>query len=101
MYLIPLVRTSRAVAACTLIPNTPILAVSASEIISYTFPFINNSPIFAIDHMILFLIYYFYNNEETLQIMDQYKNKNKEYYKIESFSIILYLSIYFYKILFN
>ena len=56
MYLIPLVRTSRAVAACTFIPGNPIFAISCSEIISYTVPFINNSPIFALDHIILFLL---------------------------------------------
>ena len=95
MYLIPLVRTSRAVAACTFIPYNPIIAVSCSEIISYTLPFINNSPIFALDHMILFLFYYFYYNEQSLQVMNEYKNKYNKYYKIECVSILFYLLNYF------
>lgn len=95
MYLIPLVRTSRAIAACTIISNNPIISISTSEIISYTVPFINNSPIFALDHMILFLFYYFHYNEQSLQIMNEYKNKYNKYYKIECVSILLYLLIYF------
>ena len=52
MYLIPLVRTSRAIVSCILLPENPLLAITASEIVSYTIPFINNSPINAGNNML-------------------------------------------------
>ena len=55
MYLIPLVRTCRAITACTILPNDPLFAITISEITSYTIPFINNSPLNAINNMFLFL----------------------------------------------
>lgn len=95
MYLIPLVRTSRAIALCTILPNNPIIAISTSEIISYIIPFIKNSPIYALNDMIIFLIYYFYYNDSGLLIIEKYKNKYKNFYKLELISILLYLFIYF------
>ena len=95
MYLIPLVRTSRAIAACTIISNNPIIAISTSEIVSYVLPFINNSPIYALNDMVLFLFYYFYYNESAIDIINQYTNKYKNLYKIEWISILTYLFIYF------
>uniref|UniRef100_A0A6C0AXP1 Uncharacterized protein n=1 Tax=viral metagenome TaxID=1070528 RepID=A0A6C0AXP1_9ZZZZ len=91
MYLIPLVRTSRAIAACTLLPDNPLLAITTSEIISYTLPFINNSPIHASNNMILFLFYYFYYNESALELMNDFKKKYIIQYKLESISILIYL----------
>lgn len=91
MYLIPLIRTSRAITACTILPNNPIIAVSISEIISYVLPFINNSFIYAFNDMILFLFYYYYYNESAIQIIQKYKNKYINFYKLEFISIFIYL----------
>lgn len=98
MYLIPLVRTSRAIAACTILPNHPLIAITASETVSYIIPFINNSPLNAINNMILFLFYYISYNESALDVMEQFKNKYKREYIIEFISTLTYLFIYFYNI---
>ena len=98
MYLIPLVRTSRAIAASTILPNHPFIAITTSETISYIIPFINNSPLNAINHMILFLFYYISYNESALAVMEQFKNKYKREYILEFISILTYLFIYFYNI---
>lgn len=94
MYLIPLIRTTRAIAACTILPKDPLLAISTSEIISYTIPFINNSPLYAFNNMVLFLFYYFYYNESGLEIINKYKNKYTIQYELEAISILLYLFFY-------
>ena len=96
MHLIPLVRTSRAIAACTLISKNPIISISISEIVSYIVPFINNSPIYACNHIVLFLFYYYYYNESAIDIINHYTNKYKNLYKIECISIFTYLFIYSY-----
>lgn len=95
MYLIPLVRSGRAIAACTLIPSNPLLAITTSEIISYTIPFINNSPLYAINDMILFLFYYFSYNNSAIDLIEQFKNKYINEYRFEAISIITYLLFYF------
>ena len=96
MYLIPLVRTTRAISACTLFSDNPILAISVSEIISYTVPFINNSPLYAANDIVLFLFYYYYYNESALQIIEKFKNKYLSYYQCENLCIFIYLLNYFY-----
>ena len=97
MYLIPLVRTSRAIAACTIISNNPIISILTSEIVSYIVPFINNSPIYTFNDMVMFLFYYYYYNESAIDIINKYTNKYKNLYKIECISILTYLFIYFHK----
>ena len=94
MYLIPLVRTTRAITACTIFPDNPLLAITTSEIISYTLPFINNSPIYASNNMLLFLFYYFYYTESAIELMNDFKKKYIIEYKFESISILLYLFFY-------
>ena len=95
MYLIPLVRTCIAITACTILPNDPLFAITISEITSYTIPFINNSPLNAINNMFLFLFYFYNYNDSAIDIMDQFKNKYILNYKIESIIILTYLIIYF------
>jgi len=95
MYLIPFVRTTRAIAACTLLPDNPLLAITTSELISYTVPFINNSPIHASNNMILFLFYYFNYTESALQLINDFKKKYIIQYKLESISILIYFFFYF------
>ena len=95
MYLIPFVRTSRAVVACTILPSHPILAVASSELFSYCVPFITNTPFNAINNMVLFLFYYFNYNESALDVMNQFKNKNIVRYNLEILLICFYLINYF------
>ena len=53
--LLPLIRTTRAISVCTLFPNHPIISIATSEIVSYTVPFLINSPLNALNDMILFI----------------------------------------------
>ena len=95
MYLIPLVRTTRAIAACTLIPSNPVLAITTSEIVSYTIPFINNSSLYAINNMILFLFYSYFYYPTAQEVIEKFKNKYINEYRLEAISILTYLIIYF------
>ena len=93
MYIIPLIRTSRALTACTLIPYNPLLAVSLSETTSYIIPFINNSNS---SNDILFFTYYLFNDKIfALYFINKYKNKYILNYKIELFLLSIYLIYYF------
>jgi len=98
MYIIPLIRTSRALTACTLMPHNPFLAVTLSETISYVLPFVNNSKSIT---DIIFFTFYLFNEIEygynyfILYLINKYKNKYIFYYNIELFTIGLYLIYYF------
>jgi len=96
MYLIPLIRTSRAFVATTIFPDNPLFAITSSEIISFIIPFINNNPLYAVNNMVLFIIYYFNYNEYAIDIMEKYKNKYFKYYLTEIISILLYIFNYYY-----
>ena len=95
MYLIPVVRTCRAITACTILPDNPLLAITISEVISYTIPFINNSPIYAINNILLFIFYYFYYTESAIELMNNYEKKYIIQYNFESITILIYLFFYF------
>lgn len=45
MYLIPFIRTGRAITSCLLFPEYPIEAIATSELVSYIGPFINYPPV--------------------------------------------------------
>ena len=96
MYIIPLIRTSRCIVACTILQSNPLLAISSSEIISYGLPFIYNEPLYSISNSMLFLIYYFIFNESAKDIIDKYLNKYSLLYKIEIFGIFVYLFFKFF-----
>ena len=91
MYLIPLIRTSRAIAACSFFPDHPIVAISSSEILSYCVPFIYNSPNNALKDMIFFLFYFYLYNDCAKQLINKFKNKYILFYEIEAICILLYL----------
>ena len=95
MSLIPLVRTTRVVSACTLFPNHPIIAIATSEVISYTIPFISNSPLYAFNNMILFMFYMVYYNESANDVINKFLIKDFNYYLIEFITISIYLFLYF------
>ena len=92
--LIPLIRTTRAVSACTLFPNHPVIAIATSEVISYTTPFINNSPFYAFNKMILFMFYMVYYNESANEIINKFLIKDLNYYLTEFIIISIYLFLH-------
>ena len=94
MYLIPIVRTSRAICACYLIPDYPILAITISEITSYIIPFINNSPLNATNNIILFTFYYIFYNSSAIEIINKYKNRYKLNYYLEILAFLTIFLIY-------
>jgi len=53
----------------SLIQNHPIIAIATSEVISYTIPFISNSPLYAFNNMILFIFYMVYYNKSGNDII--------------------------------
>lgn len=85
------VRITRAISVYTLLPNHPLIAITMSEIISYTIPFIYNSPINALNDMILFIFYKFYYNKSSLSIIDKYKKEYYNYYLCELLLITIFL----------
>tara|TARA_B100000902_G_scaffold375106_1_gene404756 strand:- start:18762 stop:19061 length:300 start_codon:yes stop_codon:yes gene_type:complete len=91
MYLIPLVRTSRAITICTLLPNNPLLSVAVSEITSFIVPFIYNYPNDIFNTAFLFGYYYLYYTESALNLMYKIEKNNNLYYKLEFLSILTYL----------
>ena len=95
LHLIPLIRTTRAISACTLFPNHPIIAIATSEVISYTIPFINNSSLYAFNNMILFMFYMVYYYELANDVINKFSTKYFNYYFIELFIISIYLFIHF------
>ena len=92
--LIPLIRTTRAVSACTLFPNHPVIAIATSEVISYTIPFISNSPLYAFNNMILFMFYIVYYNESANDVINKFLIKDFNYYLSELIIISIYLFLY-------
>lgn len=89
MYLIPLIRSGRAVAACTLFPLQPVQSVAVSEVISLVLPFIKNS-IMSSD-ILIFMFYFFNNTEQALQLIEEFKEKDLLYYQSEICCLLLYL----------
>jgi hypothetical protein len=89
MYLIPLVRAGRAATCSLLFPEYQIEMIAISEIVSYSFPFLNfSSPIF---NMVGFTIYLIYDREYAIDLMNIYKNEKKIIYNIEFLLLYIYL----------
>ena len=95
MYLIPLIRASRIVVACSFFPEHPLISVASTEIISYAVPIINNSSIKnASNNLILFLFYFYLYNDSAVQTINKYKNKYIINYKLELILIWVFLFNY-------
>ena len=71
MYLVPLIRSSRALTSSLLYPENPLLAISLSESLSTILPFIN----FELKHpMLVFrLISSYYNFMNMIYLEDKEK----------------------------
>ena len=89
MFLIPYIRTSRAVSSCLLFPNHPIEAIATSEIISYIGPFLKKN--YNYSDIVLFMFYYFYYNEDAKNLINTIKNKNLQYYQAEACLLSIFL----------
>ena len=92
MYLIPLIRTNRAISACILMPDYPIQAIAASEIVSYICPFIKYPPFDL--NIIGFSIYLIYEPEYAHEIMQKYKELDIIYYKLECLLLLIFIANY-------
>ena len=79
----------------SLIQNHPIIAIATSEVISYTIPFISNSPLYAFNNIILFIFYMVYYNKSGNDVINKFLIKNFNYYLIEFITIsILFIFIF-------
>ena len=87
MYLIPLVRTNRAIAASLIYPENPVLAVAASEIVSVIVPLLNPKKYSKIMAHIIALIY---NPNFASSILESYQNSDIIYYKSEICFLLLF-----------
>jgi hypothetical protein len=87
MYLVPLIRSSRALTSTILYPENPLLAVTLSETLSVVIPYIN----FELKHpMLVFRLISSYDNFMYMM----YEEDKEKYYKIELLCLlVLMLSI--------
>lgn len=95
LLLVPFVRTTRAISACTIYPNHPIIAIASSELISYIIPFIRNCPLDALNNMILFIFSMIYYNESSIDVISKFIEKNLNNYLYEIIISSIYLFLYF------
>ena len=87
MYLIPLVRTNRALAASLMYPENPILAVAASEIVSVIVPLLNPKKY---SKMMAHIIALLYNPNFASLILESYQNSDIIYYRSEICLLLLF-----------
>ena len=92
MYLIPFIRTSRAIVLTNILQINPLITISASEIISYTFPIVYESKNIekSCDNLLLFSLYIFFYYESSIFIIEEYKDKYKIFYQLEALCILIY-----------
>jgi hypothetical protein len=87
MYLIPLVRTNRAIAASLIYPENPILAVAASETVSVIVPLLNPKKY---SKMMAHIIVLLYNPNFASLILESYQNSDIIYYRSEICLLLLF-----------
>jgi len=90
MYLTPIIRTNRAIAACLIYPSHPIQAIAISEIASFFIPIFNPklySRIFAITLMLMYQPNYAY------YYIIKYREINKIHNEAEICSLLLFILI--------
>lgn len=92
MYLIPIVRINRAVAATLLYPEHPIQAIAASETFSVFGPFINPNMYTKIMALTLCMMYY--PNFSHLFIQNHQKNQNVYYQSEICISLLFIITFY-------
>ena len=92
MYLIPLIRSSRAIILSNILQINPVFTISTSEIISYSFPIIYESKNIqkSCDNLLLFSLYIFFYYESSIFIIEEYRDKYKIFYQIEALCMLIY-----------
>ena len=98
MYLVPLLRANRAIAACIMNPLHPIESIAASEIISVVGPLLNPKLIPQILGTTLAIMYQPYFANYYLKL---YMDAQKIYYQTEICFLLLFISIFFILIYIN
>ena len=88
MYLIPLVRTNRAIAASLLYPQHPLQAIAATEVISVFGPFLNPKIYTKIMASALAIMY---NPKFFHFFIQNYQTTQKYYYEAEICTSLLFI----------
>ena len=92
MYILPIIRINRALAATLLYPEHPIHAIAASETISVFGPFLN--PYMYTKIMALTLCMMYYPNFSHLFIQNYQNNQNIYYQSEICISLLFILTFY-------
>ena len=92
MYLIPYIRSTRAISACLLIPNKPILAITVSELASVILPLFNKNNL---SKAISVSIAILYNPNFSKYFIDKYININNIYKESEICFLLLFIMYYY------
>lgn len=88
MYLIPLVRTNRAIAASLLYPQHPLQAIAASEIISVFGPVLNPK---LCSKIVALTIAMMYNPNFSHFFIKNYQKTQNYYYQAEICTSLLFI----------
>ncbi len=88
MYLIPLVRTERAIAACILNPNHPIFSIALSETASVILPLLNPK---ILQKYIGILYSFIYAPSYISEFIKYYEKKELKYYQAEISLLLLFI----------
>ena len=89
MYIIPLIRTGRAISACYLFSIEPLYAITISESISYIIPLIKKSILDK--NTLMYMFYFIFDYKKSIDLIEKYRKERKVYYNFELFSITLFL----------
>ena len=92
MFLIPFIRTGRAISACLTFPNNPISAIAISETISVFVPLLNNQ---TYNKLLGIFIAMIYNPTYANFYLKYYIKIEKIYHITELLFLVLYCSFYF------
>ena len=88
MYIVPLLRINRALAATLICPEDPIKAVAVSEIVSVIGPMLNPK-IFS--RIIAYTVAFMYQPMYASAIIDIYKKNDYIYYQAELCCLLLFV----------
>lgn len=88
MYLIPLVRTNRAIAASLIYPQHPLQAIAATEIVSVFGPFLNKTMYTKIIGLTIAIIY---NPKFSYFLLENFEKTQNYYYQAEICSSLLFI----------
>ena len=88
MYIIPIVRANRAIAASLLFPDHPLQAIATSEIVSFIGPFLNPKMYTKIMALTLAMMY---NPSFSSLFIENYQKTQNYYYQAEICTSLLFI----------